>query len=177
MTTQPIRSRTKGAAVTLCGVAALGGAAAIAIAACASPASATASAARQPAAATATAVPVVVDCAAHPQTRPGQYTLACADGNASLTGLRWASWGSTAAFAEGTSTFNDCTPSCVAGHGHSFPALITLWRTEPLPGHHSQRYFTRLTLIYTGNRAYQAGGKHYQLPQTVTYPLSQTGGA
>jgi hypothetical protein len=65
----------------------------------------------------------------------------------------------------------------VAGHGHSFPALITLWRAEPLPGHHGQRYFTRLTLIYTGNRGYQADGKQYQLPQTVTYPLSQYGGA
>jgi hypothetical protein len=172
MSTAPIRGRARSAAVTLCGVAA------IATAACAAPASATASAVRAPAAAgAATGVPVVVDCAAQPRTRPGQYTLACGDGNASLTGLHWDSWGATAAFAEGTSTFNDCAPSCVAGHGHSFPGLITLWRAEPLPGHHGQRYFTRLTLIYTGNRSYHADGKQYQLPQTVTYPLSQYGGA
>jgi hypothetical protein len=172
MSTAPIRGRARSAAVTLCGVTA------IATAACAAPASATASAVRAPAAAVAaTGVPVVVDCAAQPHTRPGQYTLACGDGNASLTGLHWDDWGATAAFAEGTSTFNDCAPSCVAGHDHSFPALITLWRAEPLPGHHGQRYFTRLTLIYTGNRSYHAGGKQYQLPQTVTYPLSQYGGA
>jgi hypothetical protein len=174
MTTALTRGRARGAAVTLCGVAA------IATAACAAPASATAAAtaARQPAVtAAAVGVPVVVDCAGQPQTRPGQYTLACADGNAAVTGMHWASWGPAAAFAEGTSTFNDCTPSCVAGHGHSFPALVALWRAELLPGHPGQRYFTRLTLIYTGNRSYQADGKRYQLPQTATYPLSQYGGA
>ena len=169
MNTQPVRGRARGVAVTLCGVGA------IAIAACAAPASATTAATRQPAA--ATGVPVVVDCAGQAQTRPGQYVLACADGNASLTGLHWASWGSDAAFGEGTSTFNDCVPTCVGGHGHNLPVLVTLWRAEPRPGHPGQRYFTRVTLIYSGNRSYQADGKQYQLPQTVTDPLSQYGGA
>jgi len=172
MNTQPVRGRARGVAVTLCGVAA------IATAACAAAASATAAATRRPAAVTAAVgVPVVVDCAGQPQTRPGQYTLACADGYASVTGLHWASWGSDAAFGEGTSTFNDCAPTCVGGHGRNFPVLVTLWRAEPRPGHPGQRYFTRLTMIYTGNRSYQADGKQYQLPLTVTDPLSQYGGA
>ena len=187
MTTQPTRGRVRAAAIALCGIAV------IATAACAAPAPATsvpaaaapvtlvpaAAAARQqpPAVSTAGSVPVVVDCAVHAQTRPGQYILPCADGAAYLAGLNWVSWGSSAAFADGIGTFNDCVPACVGGHGHSFPVLVALWRPEPWPGHAGERYFTRLTIIYTGSRAYDAGGTLYHLPETATYPLSAYGGA
>ena len=40
-----------------------------------------------------------------------------------------------------------------------------------------ERYFTRLTIIYTGNRGYRAGGRLYQLSVTATDPLSAEGGA
>jgi hypothetical protein len=56
-------------------------------------------------------------------------------------------------------------------------ALAAAWRPESWPGHVGQRYFTRLTLIFTGNRRYRAGGKTYHLPKTATYPLSAAGGA
>ena len=112
-----------------------------------------------------------------PRTRPGQYILACADGGAYLASLHWATWGSSAAFADGISTFNDCVPNCAAGHGHSFPVLVVLWRPAPLAGHVGERYFTRLTIIYTGSRTYSAGGKQYHLPATATDPLSAYGGA
>jgi hypothetical protein len=178
MTTQPIRGRTR-AALALCGIAAL------AAAACAAPALNAAARSQQPATAattTTTAVaaaglPVVVDCSMHAQTRPGRFVLACADGGAYLAGLHWASWGSSAAFADGVSIFNDCVPTCAAGHGHSFPVLVALWGAEPRPGHTGERYFTRMTIIYTGSRAYHAGGKLYHLPPTVTEPLSPAGGA
>ena len=173
MTTQPMRGRTR-AALALCGIAAL------AAAACAAPALNAATRSQQSAAVTsvpAAGLPVVVDCAMQAQTRPGQFVLACADGGASLSGLHWASWGSSAAFADGTSTLNDCVPTCVAGHGHSFPALVALWGAQPRPGHAGERYFTRMTIIYTGSRAYHAGGKLYHLPPTVTEPLSPAGGA
>src|SRR5260370_2855128 len=97
MTTQPTRGRFRAAAIALCGIAA------IATAACASPAPATAAAQQQSMAVTTAAaanLPVVVDCAVHAQTRPGQYILACADGGAYLAKLRWASWGSSAACAD-----------------------------------------------------------------------------
>jgi hypothetical protein len=178
MTTQTTRRLRRGAAIALCGIAA------IATTACAASTSGTTAgsgtnAGQQPmaVAAAAASAPVLVDCAAHAQTRPGQYILACADGNAYLGGLHWAAWGSSAAFADGTSTFNDCVPNCVAGHGHSFPVLVALWRPEPLPGHVGERYYTRLTIIYTGSRTYHAGGKLNQLPATTTDPLSQYGGA
>lgn len=170
MTSHFTRSRVKVAALALCGIAT------IAAAAGAAPAQA---ATRSPsaAAATATRVPVVINCVRQAQTRPRQYILACADDNSYLAGLNWAAWGPSAAFAEGVSTFNDCVPYCAAGHFHSFPVLVALWRAQPRPGHAGQRYFTRLTIIYTGNRTYRAGGKLYQVPQTVTYPLSAFGGA
>ena len=174
MTTPFTRGRIRAAAIALCGIAA------IATTACAASASAPAAAGRQQAMAVtapAAGVPVVVDCAGHAQTRPGQYVLACADGNAYLARLQWATWGSSAAFADGISTFNDCVPNCVSGHRHSFPVLVALWRAEPRPGHAGERYFTQLTIIYTGSRTYRAGGKLYHLPVTVTDPLSAYGGA
>jgi hypothetical protein len=189
MMTHPTRGRVRAAAAALCGITAIATAACAAQAphANATPhASATTQAnanatAQRPLAAAAdaaaTSVPVVVDCAVHGQTRPGQYNLACAGGGAYLSGLHWASWGASAAFAEGFSTINDCVPSCVGGHGHTFPVLVTLWRAEPRPGHAGQRYFTRLTVIYTGSRTYSAGGTPHQLPVTATDPLSPYGGA
>jgi hypothetical protein len=171
MTTRPARRRVRAAATVLCGIAAI--AAAAAAGATLRPA-----AAAQHQSGTATAnVPVLVDCTGHAQTRPGRYVLACADGNAYLTGLRWAAWGSASAFASGTDTFKVCIPTCTAGHLHNFPVLAALWRAEALPGHPGVRYFTRLTLIYTGSRSYHVGSKTYHLHQTVTYPLSASGGA
>lgn len=172
MTTQLTRGRARGAALALCGIAA------IAVTACAAPAPDTAAAPRQVAAVTVAAgVPVVVDCGGHAQTRPGGYVLPCVSGGVELTGLHWASWGSSAAFAGGIITINDCVPSCVGGHGHSFPVLVALWRAEPWPGHAGERYFTRMTIIYTGSTTYSAGGKLYHLSATDTDPLSPYGGA
>jgi hypothetical protein len=171
MRTQPARGRRRAAAV-LCGIAV------IATAACAAPVDHTTTAQQPMAAAVAAAgVPVVVDCAVRGETHPGQYNLACAGAGAYLSGLHWASWTSSAAFADGFSTVNDCVPSCMAGHGHSFPVLVTLWRAEPRPGHPGQRYFTRLTLIYTGSRTYRADHILRHLPVTATDPLSAYGGA
>jgi len=170
MTTHPTRTRIKAVALALCGVAAIAAAASV-------PAAAAGQQAPAGAATSAAGVPVVINCAMHGQTRPRQYILACADGNAYLAGLQWPAWGPSSAFADGTSTFNDCIPNCVAGHFHSFPVLVALWRARPLPGHASERYFTRLTVIYTGRRTYHAGGKQYHLPVTATYPLSAFGGA
>ncbi|HEY6275388.1 MAG TPA: hypothetical protein VIX86_03575 [Streptosporangiaceae bacterium] len=172
MTTHLRRSRSSTVA------AALGAMAVIAAAVCAAPSPAAAAGRPEHQLGTTPyGVPVVISCIGHAQTRPGSYTLACADGNAYLTGLHWAAWGSDSAFATGTDSFNVCIPTCTAGHLHSFPVLAALWRTELRPAHPGQRYFTRLTVIDTGSRSYRAGGKTYHLPLTVTYPLSPAGGA
>jgi hypothetical protein len=174
MTIRPIRGRARAAAAALCGIAA------VAITACAPSAPGTAAVRQESVTVTtfsAVSVPAVIDCAGHAQTRPGQYVLACGNGGAFLAGLHWPSWGPAAAFGDGISTFNDCQPNCLAGHGHSYPVLVALWRAEPLPGHLGKRYFTRLTIIDTGSRTYRAAGKVYHLPLTRTYPLSPFGGA
>ncbi len=179
MTTHFNRDRVKAAAMTLCGIVA------IATAACAAAAPATAAATgaagrSQPTGvtvATLTSVPVVVNCGMQAQTHPHQFILACADGGAYLDGLSWAAWGSSSAFADGAYVLNDCVPYCADGHFHSFPVLVALWGAEPRPGHAGQTYFTHLTIIFTGNHSYHAGGKLYQLPATESYPLSASGGA
>jgi len=167
MTTHPTRIRVRAAIAALCGGAAI----AAAVGAAFGPAAAEA----RPT--TAAGVPVVVSCTGQLQTRPRHYVLACGDGNAYITGMHWAAWGPASAFAAGTETFRVCIPSCSAGRLHSFPVLAALWRAAPLPAHPGERYFTRLTLIYTGTRSYSAGGKTYHLNQTVTYPLVASGGA
>jgi hypothetical protein len=127
-------------------------------------------AARQSAAA-AGGTTVVVDCLNKTQVRPSTFILACADGNDVLTGMRWVGWASEA-FATGTEKINNCVPNCAAGTFISYPALITLWRPEPLPHHPGVRYFTRMTRIYTGKRPplYDCHG-----PGTPScYPLTTT---
>lgn len=174
MTTHFTRGRVKAAAMTLCGVVA------IAVTACASAPPATAAGRSQTAAVTVAATtsgPVVVNCALKAQTRPHQFTLACADGGVYLNGLSWTAWGSSSALASGSYVLNDCVPYCAAGHFHSFPALVALWGAEPRPGHAGQTYFTHMTIIFTGNHSYHAAGKLYQLPATESYPLSASGGA
>jgi hypothetical protein len=159
MMIQPKGGRCRAAALALCGIAV------IATAAC-SPAA--------PVSPAGTPSVVMFNCGGQAQIRPGQYDVTCTVG-VSLAALRWATWGSSAALASGSYAFDDCVPNCVGGHGHTVSALAVLWDVQPLPGHAAERYFTRLTIIYTGNRSYRAGGKLYQLPQTLTIPLSQHG--
>jgi hypothetical protein len=169
MTTHPARTRVHAVALALFGMAVLAttGCSAVASAATAGP---------RPSP-PVSSIPVVISCGMKVQIRPGSFTLACADRNAYVSGLSWSTWGPVAALASGTSTFNDCTPNCLSGHSHTFPALVVLWRPQPWPSRVGVRYFTRMTIIYTGNRSYTAGGKTYQVPQTQTDPLSQYGGA
>lgn len=75
---------------------------------------------------------VVGDCQ-HSQVRPSSVILACADDNASFTHLRWSSFGGASAHATGVYAFNDCTPTCVAGHVHSYPVVITFSRAKRCP--------------------------------------------
>jgi hypothetical protein len=126
---------------------------------------------------TAASLPVVIDCATKHQVRPSSYILACGDAGAYISKLHWAAWGGQAAFGSGTDFFRVCIPDCVHGKLVSFPVLVALWRVRPLPGHHGVRYFTRVTMIFTGNRTYKAGGKTFHEPQTLTEPLSAFGGA
>ena len=115
---------------------------------------------------------VVLNCLAKPQTRPGSFTLACADGNDYLTGLSWTSWTSHLASGYGTEQVNDCKPYCAAGHFHGYPVLVVFWGNSALRGHPGTQRYTNVTLIYTGARppVYNGHGS-VTGPSTVTRSL------
>jgi hypothetical protein len=121
----------------------------------------------------ASATPVVANCLLKQQTRPSSFVLTCADAGDVLSGLHWVSWGATAAFAAAVEQVNDCTPNCASGKFIDYPALVALWRPEPLPGHPGVRYFTRVTRIYTANRPplYDCTGTRTCYPQSNTTDL------
>ena len=96
----------------------------------------------------------------------------CGDGAVGLTGLHWTSWAPHLASGYGTYFLNDCTPTCVGGHFHLYPALAVLWGSAAVKGHPSERKYTRMTLVFTGTRppVYQVvKGK-----TIVTHPVTQT---
>jgi hypothetical protein len=111
---------------------------------------------------------VMVNCANQRQVRPAQFVLACADGNAYLSGLHWSTWRSSA-YGTGTWRINDCTPSCAGGTFRSFSALVTLWRPEALPRHRGVRYYSKITIVLPGTHCYTSSGKQ------TCYPASYTG--
>lgn len=107
---------------------------------------------------------VAVDCFSKSQTRPGDFLLACGDGNNRLTALRWSSWGPTSAVGRGLDVVNDCQPYCAAGKFHSYRVTVRLDRPETWQKHPELRHFTRLRLIYTDSRPAQT-------QREVTYKL------
>ncbi|WP_256107013.1 hypothetical protein [Streptomyces sp. ODS05-4] len=124
-----------------------------------------------PASATANQAPaqpvsetVAVDCAAEGQVRPGDYILACGDGNSRLTGLRWTSWGPDRAEGRGVNVVNDCRPYCAAGTFRSYPVTVRLDRAEVWEKQPDRKRFTEVTLTYTEGRP--------SLAREVTIPLT-----
>jgi hypothetical protein len=82
-------------------------------------------------------VGIVSTCARHVTQEPRRLVVSCADANSVLASLRWTDWGDTTAYATGVARWNDCTPTCVAGHWKSEPIVAWAWR---LRGH----LYTRL---------------------------------
>ena len=73
--------------------------------------------------------------------------LACGDGNASVGGMSWTGWGARSTAGRGTAVINDCAPSCVAGHDHSYPVVVLLSGRESCrPG--GQVAYRTLTLAF-----------------------------
>jgi hypothetical protein len=134
---------------------------------------ATGSASSAHAATTALTAPkfVLLGCGSNAEVAPSDISN-CGDGAMGVKGLHWTSWTSHLASGYGTYFLNDCTPTCVAGHFHSYPALVTLWGSAAVKGHPSERKYTQMTLIFTGTRppAYRVvNGK-----TVVTHPVTLT---
>ncbi|MFJ8111784.1 hypothetical protein [Streptomyces sp. NPDC096132] len=108
--------------------------------------------------------PVLVDCLWHPQVRPGDFILACGDGNSRLVELHWTSWGAQSARASGVNVVNDCKPYCAVGHFHPYAVKVKLDQPKPWKKHPQVQHYSRITLTYPGDRP-------EQFPRVVTYPL------
>jgi hypothetical protein len=116
----------------------------------ATPAPATPAAGQPPAATTAPAAAAPVDAQVRvygncktPAVEPAEIVLACADYGALLAGLHWTSWTATSATAVGTLEYNDCAPSCAAGHRHNIPGTrVTL--TVPVQRSGGQLLWSRV---------------------------------
>ncbi|MFR9794875.1 hypothetical protein ACL02U_03080 [Streptomyces sp. MS06] len=152
-----MRTLTLRTALAVCAVASL---AAAAVPASAASPTTTASGAERRAA----QQPVLVDCARHPQVRPGAFVLACGDGNSRLASLHWSRWDAGAAVGTGVNVVNDCKPYCAAGRFHSYRVEVRLdhprqWKQKPNPQH-----YTLLTLTYPD-------GRPERTARTVTVPL------
>lgn len=62
-----------------------------------------------------------------PRVRPSRITFN-ADGNNTVTRLRWHGWGSKRATATGTSHVDNCRPNCAQGHISRLPVHVRLSR-------------------------------------------------
>lgn len=78
---------------------------------------------------------------------PSSLVLACADGNFSLANLKWTGWGKPPAKATGTVHMNDCTPTCVAGHFHSYRVQVI---ADKLVSCGRAKVYEHLLMIYPG---------------------------
>jgi hypothetical protein len=116
---------------------------------------------------------VLFNCEQQAQVRPPDFILTCADAGSVLSQLSWTSWSPAQATATGVHQLNDCTPNCAEGKFRDYPAVITFWRSEPVAGHPGEKYFTRVTVRYTGPRppAYRSNGILVRNPAQWTEPV------
>ncbi|HEY1624076.1 MAG TPA: hypothetical protein VGG16_09780 [Streptosporangiaceae bacterium] len=119
----------------------------------------------------AVAHPALFDCLDHAVAKPSSYILTCADAGSVLASLSWTSWTSQQAVAVGVHELNNCTPNCAAGTFVRYPAVITFWRPEPVPGHAGETYFSRITVRYTTTKRPPAYMNYNQL---VKHPAQWT---
>jgi hypothetical protein len=91
---------------------------------------------------------------------PTKLTIACGDGGALLTGLKWHRWRSTRAVATGVWKQHDCKPFCAGSMYISYPVNIVL--REPL-SYHRLRIFGRLVATFPKSVPPYPAYKHHRL--------------
>jgi hypothetical protein len=97
--------------------------------------------------------------------KPQRITLSCGDGNTWLGKLKWSSWTKTQAVANGNYTYNDCKPSCAAGHTHSVAMKVTLSNPKLCPGQVNPA-FKQAVISYKSTRPKGAPLKYgFKCPQ------------
>jgi hypothetical protein len=89
----------------------------------------------------------IFDCTSHATIAPTSFVLSCADANSELSGLHWAGWGLSTAYATGTARWNDCTPNCAGGTWKSESISVYAYRIKN--GHYT-RLDARNSAVFAG---------------------------
>jgi hypothetical protein len=74
------------------------------------------------------------NCVGKLQVKPRTVVFTCADAGFSAQKLTWIGWGGRRAVALGTASVNDCSPTCVAGHFHSYRIVLVAGGSQHCPG-------------------------------------------
>ncbi|NHA00983.1 hypothetical protein G5V59_16770 [Nocardioides sp. W3-2-3] len=83
-------------------------------------------------------VTFLLDCVDEPVSKPTSFTVACADGNQSLTDLEWSNWGADEAIATGTVVANNCDPR--RAEGTDVKARVRVTASDLVDGEASATY-------------------------------------
>ncbi len=87
----------------------------------------------------------VVNCVTFEQ-KPVELVLYCADAGQILNDISWSNWTSTEAIGEGTSTANDCEPTCV--EGNDVVSTVEIKLTAPITGKSGKSVFSKVEIQY-----------------------------
>jgi hypothetical protein len=79
--------------------------------------------------------------------KPTGIVLACADANTALETLKWTTWNGSAAKGAGVYSYNDCKPTCVAGHVHRYQVDVTLSSPKTVKG---VKIFSKARVTFPG---------------------------
>jgi hypothetical protein len=87
----------------------------------------------------------VVNCVTF-EEKPVELVLYCADAGQILNEITWSSWTPTQATGAGTSTANDCEPSCA--EGNDVISLVEIKLTKPMTSESGKRVFSNIEIQY-----------------------------
>ena len=87
----------------------------------------------------------VVNCVTY-EVKPVELVLYCADAGQILNEITWSSWTPTEAIGAGTSTANDCEPSCA--EGKDVISAVEIKLTKPVTSESGKRVFSQIEIQY-----------------------------
>jgi hypothetical protein len=87
----------------------------------------------------------VVNCVTF-EEKPVELVLYCADAGQILNEITWSSWTPTEAIGAGTSTANDCEPSCA--EGKDVVSAVEIKLTKPMTSESGKRVFSNIEIQY-----------------------------
>ncbi len=87
----------------------------------------------------------VVNCVTF-EEKPVELVLYCADAGQILNEITWSSWTPTEATGVGTSTANDCEPSCA--EGKDVISAVEIKLTKPVTSESGKRVFSNIEIQY-----------------------------